>query len=201
MSLEEKWKDIGKEDEDLSFLIRKGLPTAASKDPLQKIKRNLLANSVVGILISIGYVFILVRFPVWQVLACIGIVLLFTIWITIRALMLYSAMNKMVATNTVLEEMKRHYKGINDWLSVQQRAGLLIYPVSAAGGFMIGGSLGAGKSINEIMNKPVMLIALLITTAVLVPVCFYLAKWMCKKAFGKYAEQLKQNIEMLEKED
>ena len=82
-------------------------------------------------------------------------------------------------------------------MSIQQQAGLLIYPVSATGGFMIGGSVGAGKSITEVMQKPGMIIALLIALIILVPLCFYLAKWMSKKAFGKYAEQLKQNIEML----
>lgn len=65
---------------------------------------------------------------------------------------------------------------------------------------MLGGFLGSGKSIDVIMQKPVMIIALLISIAILVPLCFYLARWMCKVAFGKYTEQLKRNIETLKSE-
>ncbi|MBS1598378.1 MAG: hypothetical protein JST75_09130 [Bacteroidetes bacterium] len=201
MNLEEQWKNMANGDEDLSSLIKKGLPSKSSKDPLQKIKRNLLGNSIIGVLISIGYIFIMIKFPVWQVLLCIGFVFLFTVWATTKTLMLFAYMNKPNADNTLLEEMKRHYRGIINWMNIQQRAAWLIYPVSTAGGFMVGGSLGAGKPIAEIMSKPVIIIALLIAIVVLVPVCFSLAKWMCKKAFGEYAEQLKQNIDILQKEN
>lgn len=201
MNLEEQWKDINAEDEDLSSVISKGVKSISSKDPLQKIKRNLLVNAVFGILISAGYVFILIKFPVWQVLVCIGIVLLFTLWATWRGLLLFTAMNKTAGSNTLVQEMERHYNGITQWINLQKQAGWLIYPVSAAGGFMIGGAIGAGKTIDEVMNKPMMVVALLITIAVLVPLCFYLAKWMSKKAFGDYAAQLKQNIDLLKKEN
>ncbi len=54
---------------------------------------------------------------------------------TTKALLLYAAMNKIVAGHTVLEEMKRHYQDINNWVSVQRRAGLLIYPRERSGRF------------------------------------------------------------------
>ena len=102
--------------------------------------------------------------------------------------------------NTLLQEMERHYQGIQSWMNVQEKAALLIYPVSAAGGFMIGGSLGAGKPIDIVMSKPIMLVSLVVTIAILVPICIYLAKWLNKKAFGRYAAQLKQNIDNLKTE-
>ena len=197
MSLEELWKDTDGGDDDLSSLIKPGISKLSSKDPLTKLKRNLLAGAILGLVIAVIYIYIMAKFPVWQVFLCIGIVFAFTLWASIKTFHLYREISRTVPGNNLLQELENHYAKIKKWMSIQEQAGLLIYPVSAAGGFMIGGSVGAGKSITEIMQKPVMIITLLITIAILVPICFYLAKWMNKKAFGKYAEQLKQNIELL----
>lgn len=200
MNLEEQWKQMDNGDEDLSSLIKKGVVTVPSKDPLEKIKRNLLINSVWGLIITAGYLLVLVKFPVWQVLVCIGMVFLFTLWAVAKTLLLYREMKKPMPHNTLLQEMERHYKAIQSWMTVQEKAALLIYPISAAGGFMIGGSLGAGKSIDVVISKPIMLVSLVITIAILTPICIYLAKWLNKKAFGRYAAQLKQNIDNLKAE-
>lgn len=136
MDPEEKWKNFGEdEDADLSALINmKSITNHTSKDPMMKIKRNLLINSILGILISAGYIFLLIRFPFWQLLLCIGIVLIFTAWEVVKALLLYNDIQKPIAGNSLLQEMERHYAGIKNWMNIQQRVGLLIYPVSAAGG-------------------------------------------------------------------
>lgn len=201
MNWEDKWKEIGSEDDMLSNLIERGVPTTPSKDPLQKIKKGLLINACIGIVVAVGYLLVMIFFPVWQVFLCIGIVFLFTVWILMKSWKLYFNMNKSRNENSLLEEMKRHYQGIKDWMNIQQRASLLIYPAAAAGGFMVGGSLGAGKPISVVMSKPVMLVALVIVVAMLVPVCVYLAKWLNRRYFGKYAELLKENIERLQKEN
>ena len=199
MNINEQWKNIAmQQDEDLSKLLSMPvIDKLPSKDPLQKIKRNLLINSIFGIVIGMLYVYLLIRFPFWQIIVCIGIVLVFTIWAVVKALQLYRHITTPVAGNSLLQEMERHYHNVSKWMKVQQWVGLFIYPISASGGFMLGGFLGSGKPIGLIMQKPVMIIALLICLAVLVPLCFYLAKWMNKVSFGDYASQLKQNIEQL----
>lgn len=201
MNFEKLWKDTGGGDNDLSSLIKPGLSKLSSKDPLIKLKRNLLAGAALGLLIAGFYIFVMVKFPVWQVFLCLGIVLLFTVWASIKSFLLYKEMSKTIPGNSLLQELENHYAKVKKWMSLQQEVGLLIYPVSATAGFMIGGSLGAGKTITEVMQKPTMIIALLIALCILVPLCFYLSKWMCKKAFGRYAEQLRQNIEILKSEN
>jgi len=197
MSFEELWQNAGEGDNDLSSLIKPGLSKLPSKDPLEKLKRNLLGGAILGLLIVAGYIFVLIKFPVWQVFLCIGIVLVFTLWASIKSFLLYKEMIRKIPNNSLLQELESYYTKINRWMNIQQQVALLIYPVSAAGGFMIGGSVGAGRSITEVMQKPAYIIALLITIVILVPICFYLAKWMCKKAFGRYTVQRRQNIEKL----
>lgn len=197
MNLGEQWKDLNGGDEELAKLLSKGLPSRPSGDPIEKIKRNLMVNAVLSILIAAGYVYILFRFPVWQVFLCIGTVLLFTVWVVIKALIMYRDMRKRNLNNSLLEEMERHYAAITDWSRMQQKVGLLVYPIAAAGGFMVGGALGSGKSIDVVMSRPIMSISMVITAAILMPIGFKLAKWMCRKSFGKYADQLKANIDAL----
>jgi hypothetical protein len=203
MNIEEQWKGMGRQqDDELSALLKMAdITKLPSKDPLQKIKNNLLIHGVWAIVISGLYIFILVRFPFWQLLLCIGIVLLFTVLGIIKSLQLYQKLSSGNPALTVLQQMEHHYYTIQKWISIQQWVGLFIYPVSAAGGFMLGGFIGSGKPTDVIMQKPAMIIALVISSAVLVPCCFYLAKWMTRKAFGQYAETLKQNIEALKKEN
>jgi hypothetical protein len=202
MKPDEQWKNIEKHlDKDLSLLLDMNkIVKLPSTDPLEKIKKNLLINSILGLLIVALYIFILVRFPLWQVQLSIGIVMLFTIWGIYSALQLYQIINKKVTSNSCLEEMERHYNNIHHWMNIHQKIGLLIYPVSAAGGFMLGGFVGSGKPIEEFMSKPAIITILLVVIAILVPLCYILAKWMTKKAFGQYADQLKKNIDALKSE-
>ena len=172
MSLEELWRDTSEGDVDLSSLIKPGLSKLSSKDPLFKLKRNLLAGAILGLLIAAVYIFIIVKFPVWQVFLCIGIVFSFTLWASIKSFLLYKDMSRIIPGNNLLQELENHYSKIKRWMSIQQQAGLLIYPVSATGGFMIGGSVGAGKSITEVMQKPGMIIALLIALIILLFLVF-----------------------------
>jgi hypothetical protein len=196
---DEQWKNMEEhQDQDLSALINiKTITKLPSNDPLQKIKRNLIINSLWGLLIVCLYLFIIIRFPLWQVQLCIGTVMVFTFLGALSALRLYRKINDNVLTNSLLQEMERHYYSIQHWMSLQQNVGLLLYPVSAAGGFMLGGFVGSGKPIEVFMSKPIIIIILLVVIAILVPLCYKLAKWMSKKSFGQYADQLKKNIDAL----
>ena len=202
MDINMEWKKAGEgEDKELSALLNMPLITQLpSKDPVEKIKRAILLNACWGLLISGGYIFVLFRFPYWQILVCIGFVLLITLWGVVKTLILYRKLPKALGMNTLLQEMEGHYNNISQWINLQQWASLLIYPVSIAGGFMLGGSLGSGKPIAAFIQQPHIMLILLITVIILVPLCFYLARWMSHKAFGQYARQLKVNIDSLKKE-
>jgi hypothetical protein len=203
MSIEKTWRDIDEQPDEalLSLLKPKALNQLQSKNPLNTIRKNLLRNGIMGVIISCFYIFCIVSFPYWQIQTCIGAVLLFTIWATAGAFRLRNAIDGNVETLSLLEEMQRHYTNIQQWINSQKWAGLIIYPVSAAGGFMLGGVMGAEKPVDEIMAKPIMIWALLICMAVLTPIGYFLAKWLSHKAFGKHLKILKQNIDDLKEKN
>jgi hypothetical protein len=203
MSIENNWSRLDEQqDDDLSSMLQgKKISKHRSHSPLEKIKRNLLINMIWCVVICILYVLIIFYFRYWQVQIAIGIVLIFSMWALSTAYSVYRKINTTIsASNSLITELKRHHQTIAGWMSSQQRVALFIYPVSAAGGFMLGGAIGSGKSVDFFMGKPLVWLILLVTIIVLVPLCYYLAKWMSKYAFGKHLKSLQQNIFDLEDE-
>jgi len=156
---------------------------------------------ILAVLICLLYMVVIYYFRIWQVQLCTILVLCFSLWALYTAYLQYKNINSTVsAINPVLQELKRHHQSITAWMDTQQRVALFFYPVSAAGGFMLGGVSESGKTVTEFMSKPLVWVALLIALAVLVPACWYLTKWMFKYSFGKHLKSLKENIDALESE-
>lgn len=203
MSIENSWNQLQQhQDEDLSSLFKASrLSRLASNNPLEKIKKNILLNMSWGILICAGYVGIILYFKIWQVQLAMAIVLIFSIWALYTAYQEYRKLNSKVSSdNSLLAELRRHHASISHWMKVQQRVALFIYPISAVGGFMLGGVTGSGKPVEVFMSKPFVQLALLIAILVLVPACYYLARWMMNYTFGKHLRALQENIRELEEE-
>ncbi len=203
MSINKTWDNINEpQDDDLTSLLKTSrLSKISSHNPLEKIKKNLLINIIWGILICLLYIAALFYFPIWQVQLCIFLVLLFSLWALYTAYLQYKNINTAISpVNPVLDEMKRHYQSITSWMNTQQRVALFIYPVSALGGFMLGGVSGSGKPVTVFMSKPHIWVVLIIALAVLVPACWYLTKWMFRYSFGRHMNALKENIVALETE-
>jgi len=201
MTLHNEWKKVEEEkDEDLSALLDMPvIEKLASKDPVEKIRRGILINAGWGMLIAGIYIYVLLRFPIWQVAVCFGFIILIILWTVARTLLLYRKLHKPIGANTLLQQMEQHYYNIRKWMNLQKWVGLIASPVSVAGGILLAAHL-AGKSIDTVMHRKGMLLFLLIVELVLVLVCYWLAKWMIKKAFGQYAGQLKANIDSLKNE-
>jgi hypothetical protein len=198
MSLEKTWQNLDDStDDDLAALLQAGTLKKASQDPIQRIRKNLLINICWCVIISIGYIIVIIAFPIWQVQLCLLVVLLFTIYGLITALQHYRRLNYPPAETQLLSYLQWHYSSITKWIDTVGKVALFVYPVSAAGGFMLGASIGSGKSIEYLFSKTLVQVSFPITIAVLVPLCYLLAKWMNKITFGKHLEQIKKNIDEL----
>lgn len=199
MSIEQNWQNWDEQvDADLSGLLQPGkLEKLHSSSPLKKIKFYLLVSMIWSVLIAAFYVYMMIQFPQWPVLLCIGVVLLFTLWAGLSSWQQYKSIDPYAGGGSLLSQMQKHYDGIHTWMKNQMKVAVFVYPVACTGGFMIGGMLGSGKSIAYFLSKPPVIAALLISIAVMVPVCIWFAKWMFKKSFGKHLDMLKKNIDAL----
>lgn len=199
MDIEKSWKDLGTNDHDWEKMVQFSLSKKrAPLDPLYKLKRSLKMNMGYAILICILYIAAIIYFTLPVFRFSMILMLGFTAWGFITALREYRSIEPGISTSrSLLEDMERHYFSINHWIKTQEKVALFFYPIAASGGFMMGGVLGSGKSVGEFMSKPIVIIAFIIILVVLMPACYYLAKWMNKKAFGGHLEKLKENINQL----
>ena len=199
MNLENTWLQGGGSDNDLNKMLqREDLYKLHSNLPLEKLKSNLLVAVMWAGIITAFYVAVLVFVNIWQVHVALITLCLFNIWIAVDSWKLYKKMDQDIsATNSLKEELQKNYSGFQRWWRIQERLGLFVYPIGAAGGFIVGGVWGSGKSVEGFLYNPKMLLILGITILILVPLCHYGAKWMFNNAYGKHLKKLKLLIDEL----
>ncbi|MEO5600975.1 MAG: hypothetical protein ABIR06_08615 [Cyclobacteriaceae bacterium] len=88
--------------------------------------------------------------------------------------------------NSLREELQKNYTSFQKWWSIQLRASLFVFPIAVSGGFILGGVVGSGKTVEAFLYNPRMLLILGITMLVLCPLCYYGAKWMFNYSYGKH---------------
>lgn len=203
MSIEKNWQQLNKRtDEDLVSLLQPGLiQKIQSADPLLKIKSNLRFSIAWAVLFSLLYIFVLLYYPYWQIIVGIGTILLFTLWGSIGSYRLYKRIDlSPAANNSLLATMEKHYASIQQWMDMQMKAAVFVYPAGCLGGGFVGLVVGSGKSLGYMLAKPGVLVWLLLITAFIVPCGLYLAKRLLYKSYGKHMVVLKANIDELKSE-
>ena len=199
MDLENIWQQAGSKDDMLNRILQqKNFDHLHSKLPLKKLKKNLLSGIAWAILITAGYLVLFYFIHIWQVYVALSIVIAFNIWIIILTWRLYkTTQDTITPSNSLKQELQKNYDGFQKWWAIQARLGLYVYPVAATGGFMLGGVVGSGKTVEAFLYRPSILIILAITIAIITPLCYYLSKWMFKYAYGRHLKKLKELIDEL----
>lgn len=197
------WQNWQPVDEELSKLLQpSALHRLYTNHPLMKLRKSLLTNIIWGIVITAGYVAVLFITKEWPAILSLIILLLFNAFVLGAGWQLYKNIQPFVSgTAGLRQEMERHYHSFMQWQNMQMKLSVIIFPIAVIGGFILGGSVSSGKSFDEFLGRAKALWALLICLVVLVPACYWLAKWMFKEAFGKHLDELKQNIDELKKEE
>ena len=113
------------------------------------------------------------------------------------ALRLYNRIDAGVSASNLLNELKRNQLALKNWVTIQSRIGLFLYPFSAAAGFLFGGVIGSGKSVESFLSKPIVIIALIAAIVVLTPLAYIVSKWMFKHSFGKLQRHIDDTIAAL----
>ena len=186
------------EQEFESFLGSVQLQQLQSYNPLQKLSKTLLYNILFGGAICILYCVAIILVDALVIKAILAVLLVFSVWAVYSGYVIYRQfLPRVIVARPVLEEMERHYNTMTVWIKKQEITGLFFYPISAAGGFMMGGAAGSGKPIIEFMSNTYVLLLLLVLVAILEPICFYLVRYVNKLLFGVHLATLKRNIDLL----
>lgn len=199
MDSENVWQQSGGSDDALNKLLQQSdFNNLHSKLPLNKLKKNLLIGITWAALITVAYIVLLFFVQLWQVYIALSVLIFFNIWIAIDSWKLYKNISvDITVANSLKEELQRNYNGFQRWWSLQQRASLFVYPIALTGGFILGGFLGSNKPVESFLYNSKMLSILGITILIVMPVCYYGAKWMFNYAYGKHLKKIKMFIDEL----
>ncbi|MBK7215174.1 MAG: hypothetical protein IPH88_18175 [Bacteroidales bacterium] len=202
MDIENTWKNIEGSDGLLDkVLANPGLRNKPSKHPLVKLRQNLLMGLGWAIAITIGYILLLIFFRIWQVNLALVIMIAFNSWLIVLSWKQYKRTPTSIsAALSLKDELQSNYDNFRQWWRIQERVSLFVYPFALAGGFILGATIGSGKTADQLMGNPRVLIILLITMLIMVPVSFYFARLLFRLSYGKHLERLKGLIAELEEE-
>lgn len=198
-SNQELWQRQATSDPDFEALLHpEVLNSRKAEEPLHKLQSALKASIVWGIAITVLYLAGGLLLDVWTARATFFIGTTFNVWILIVSYQLYRRLSQPVMERSLREVLQFHYDQYMSWWRVQERVGLFFYPLATVGGFLVGGMLASGKSAQELLGVRLVLMALAGAILVLVPVCFFTARWMFRYAYGRQLDRLRQLIAELE---
>ena len=203
MDLENTWKALNDGDKSLEDILEKpSYQPSTSLHPLSKLRKNLIIGIIWGIIISAGYLFLFFYFPIWQVRSVLALLLVFNSWMMLTSWLLYHKTPPTISPELSLkDEIEKNIRSFQRWWKLQEGVGLFVYPFAASGGFIMGGVLGSGKPAEVFLSKPEIIYILLILIAVIVPVSFYLARFLFRHTYGKHLDRLKMLAEDLNSEE
>ena len=199
MDIKNIWKQGSGTDDALNKLLQQeDFSNLHSRLPLMKLRKNLLMGMVWALLITGGYIFILCFIHFWQVYVALAVLIIFNVWIMVESWKLYKKTpSSITPSNSLKEELSNNYDSFNKWWSLQLKVSLFVYPIAAAGGFIIGGVSGSGKTVEAFLYNFRALGVLVITILILIPISYYAAKWVFNHAYGKHLKKIKLLIDEL----
>ncbi len=199
MDIENIWQQSGGSDDALNKMLQQqDFSKLHSKLPLKRLKKNLLLGILCAALITAFYMMLFFIVHIWQVHIALVITTIFNIVVGLDTWKLYKSINENISTtNSLKDELQKNYEGFQRWWHIQEKLGLFVYPIAASGGFILGGVEGSGKTVDAFLYNPKMLLVLGVTLLILVPLCYFMAKWMFNYAYGKQLKKLKSLIDEL----
>jgi hypothetical protein len=199
MDIENIWKQGGNKDDALNKLLSTtDFSKLHSRLPLKKLKQNLLIGIVWALLITIGYIILFFKINIWQVQIALCVLVIFNTIIMLDSWRLYKKTPSTISpSNSLKEELTLHYNSYQRWWAIQRKVSLFIYPIAVTGGFILGGTLGSNKPVEAFLYNSKMLGILGVTVLIMVPLCYFGAKWMFNYAYGKHLKKIKSTIDDL----
>ncbi len=198
MDLQEAWKNLDKSkfkvplpDERELHIKRK------SHHPVKKLIRYFQLGLALAFIFEIGFIYltIILPQPIVKVFLFI-VVLLYIFFFVINYRILIKIQRLYRLDNDIKSTLKNIYESTTDMLSFQRKCALFIYPICGTTGFLMG--LSIEKDALTLIQKPFVIISLIVTVAILTPLAHWFAKWLEKISYNKYLNELREIIHQLE---
>jgi hypothetical protein len=202
MDIEKAWEKLNEEKFKSITIAEKDLAQikAGSKHPIQKIRKLQELSLGFVLAFAIGFTWLLFYFQHPYIRLAVGIVLAFYTAAFFYNLHIYNMIKKaLLPTLSLKESLERVCSLMTRCNQLQQKVALFVYPFSSTAGFMMGFTLGGG-AVEEILQKPVAWVSLLVFCVFSIPGGHYLSKKLNSIYYGRYLTNIKEMIDELNKE-
>lgn len=202
MELEDIWNRPGNgKDDDLSRLLNMDVIKGyTKKDPVRKLRQRLMINMGFGLLSILIYAYLIKVNPSWLLVVGFSAIIIVTVLGIAHTYRLYEKIGRHQMDRPLLQTLIEKRNLLQEWIRQQLRAAVFFYPICAASGFMLGGSIGAGKPVTTVMADPRMVLIMVVVAAIITYPAMLLGKWLTNKAFGSLVKDLEEHIQSLSHE-
>ncbi len=195
------WKEWQPVDDELDQLLRAGLRKEIfPRQPLDSLQRAMGAHLGWSLAITLAYVVLLFLFPSWQIVVALLITILFNIRVMWGGWKCYRSLKQVdVSTANLLQVLKNQHAAISGWGRWQLRLSLFVYPVAIIGGYLLGGVMHTGLPVEALLQQKRFVYVLPLIVLILMPLSYFLSKYLFQKSFGVQLDRLQDTIRELER--
>jgi len=97
--------------------------------------------------------------------------------------------------------VKEYYKRVKTILHFEESIALIFMPIAALGGGFIGAMYKGGVPLEEVIQRPKLLLTLIVVIIIYTPIGYFAAKWGNRKVYGSYLKQLEGYIQQMESKE
>jgi len=193
MDLKEVWKKLDSDKLSKPVLgsvhIQKN-----SRHPVQKLIRLFWITLGFVILFEAGFIYLLIITPQPIVKAfMVVMIIVYVFYFVLNYKILKNIQQSFRLDLNLKNTLQQVYDNTLSSLAFQRKSSIIIYPIAATAGFLLGLSVETDAAL--MMQKWQVQIALLVSILILTPASYYLALWMERVSYQKYLDQLRDLIE------
>ncbi|GHB40745.1 hypothetical protein [Mongoliitalea lutea] len=189
MEIDDLWRDM-KEDKGIHRETLTLKKVNESKNPIRILRKNLLANLVFGLVISVGGVYLMFLFQAISIQLSLGVLILESQYFHWRIYQRIKAFNQLLKNwdQPILQTLQEQLTLTRKTLRMIEVRSMIFLPLAYLAGLLVGGS-GDGVSADDLIMDVSFLLQGMGLALLTMPLIYFLMKWMHKKAFGDFIEQ------------
>lgn len=198
MDLHKAWRTLDQQNVEVAPSKQKLLEAINKKSelPLDALRKRLQAKLAYLVVFTIGYAALALYINNSLIQSLLGFVIaVHVVFIAAFVKELLAMKNAENTETNLLQTMESNYHHIKRVLSYEKWYGMVVFPVIIPAGMLLGHLIAEPSAEIVISTKQLLLMILLIATVG--PLAHLSAQKMNKFAFGKYLNQLEQNIDAL----
>jgi len=200
-NLFEEWKKIDQETINFKPLNKEIIMEAIyqeSTSTMSELKKRLKYKINWTIAIGIG-IALFMGYHITNLGVVLGCVIILSYYVVgyFSLKKYHKVMGTDISGLNALEAMKHNHNSIKRALKSEETLGRFFFPIVAACGLIISGSIKE-MTLIEIVTNNRFLIIFAITVLIVIPTIMYLANKMNDQAYGSYINDLEKNIKKME---